>query len=88
MELWQHQSPWLHDEFDRAEEVFPSASYQYVLYGMGARSAVLPGTIEADAELARRARRENAVQTQRMVASLPRHRDLIERIVRHGLQPI
>jgi len=88
MDLWQHQSPWLHDEFDRAEEVFPSASYQYVLYGMGARSAVLPGTIEADAELARRARRENAVQTQRLVASLPRHRDLIERIVRHGLQPI
>ena len=88
MELWQHQSPWLHDKFDRAEEVFPTASYQSVLYGMGARSAVLPGTIEADAELARRARRENAVQTQRMVASLPRHRDLIERIVRHGLQPI
>ncbi|NYD88958.1 tryptophan halogenase family protein [Sphingomonas melonis] len=88
MELWQHQSPWLHDEFDRAEEVFPSASYQYVLYGMGARSAVLPGTTDADAELARRARRETAVQTQRMVASLPRHRDLIERIVRHGLQPI
>ena len=88
MELWQHQSPWLHDEFDRAEEVFPSASYQYVLYGMGARSAVLPGTIEGEAELARRARRENAMQTQRMVASLPRHRELIERIVRHGLQPI
>ena len=55
---------------------------------MGARSAVLPGTIEGEAELARRARRENAMQTQRMVASLPRHRELIERIVRHGLQPI
>ena len=88
MELWRHQSPWLHDEFDRAEEVFPSASYQYVLYGMGATSAVLPGTLDADAELARRARRENQAHTQRLVSSLPRHRDLIERIVRHGLQPI
>jgi tryptophan halogenase len=88
MELWQYQSPWIHDEFDRAEEVFPSASYQYVLYGMGARTTVMPGTIEADAELARRARRENHVQTQRMMSSLPGHRDLIDRIVKHGLQPI
>jgi tryptophan halogenase len=88
MELWRYQSPWLHEEFDRAEEVFPSASYQYVLYGMGARTAVLPGTVEEETEMARRARRENAVQTQRLVNSLPGHRDLIDRIVRHGLQPI
>ncbi len=88
MELWQYQSPWIHDEFDRAEEVFPAASYQYVLYGMGARTAVMPGTIAVDAELARRARRENQVQTQRMTSALPGHRDLIDRIVKHGLQPI
>ncbi len=88
MELWRFQAPWLHDEFDRAEEVFPSASYQYVLYGMGARTAVLPGTIEGEAELARRARRENQMQTQRLISNLPRHRDLIDRIVQHGLQPI
>ena len=67
---------------------FPSASYQYVLYGMGARTAVMPGSIDDDVALARRARRENPVQTQRLVGSLPRHRDLIDRIVRHGLQPI
>lgn len=88
MELWRYQSPWMHDEFDRAEEVFPSASYQYVLYGMGARTAVLPGTIDEDVEFARRARRENQIQTQRLMSSLPAHRDLIDRIVRHGLQPI
>ncbi len=88
MELWRYQSPWLHEEFDRAEEVFPSASYQYVLYGMGARTAVMPGTIDDDAVLAERARRENRMQTQRMMASLPAHRDLIDKIVRHGLQPI
>jgi tryptophan halogenase len=88
MELWRYQSPWLHDEFDRAEEVFPSASYQYVLYGMGARTAVPPGTVDRDADLASRARRENRAQTQRLTSSLPKHRDLIERIVRHGLQPI
>ncbi|SEN07139.1 tryptophan halogenase [Sphingomonas gellani] len=88
MELWQYQSPWLHEEFDRADEVFPSASYQYVLYGMGARTAVMPGSLDEDMALARRARRENQVQTQRLLSSLPGHRELIDRIVRHGLQPI
>jgi len=28
------------DEFDRLEEVFPAASYQYVLYGMGFETQV------------------------------------------------
>lgn len=31
--LWRYHTPWHHD-FDHAQEVFPSASYQYVLYGM------------------------------------------------------
>ena len=38
MKLWKYQSPWFFDEFDRLEEVFPAASYQYVLYGMGFES--------------------------------------------------
>ena len=32
--LWRYQPPSRHD-FYRVEEIFPSASYQYVLYGMG-----------------------------------------------------
>ncbi len=35
MQLWKYQPPWFFDEFDRLEEVFPAASYQYVMYGMG-----------------------------------------------------
>ncbi len=88
MELWRFQSPWLHDEFDRVEEVFPAASYQYVLYGMGARTATMPGVLDEDAAVAARARRENKGHTSRMIAALPRHRDLLERIARHGLQSI
>ena len=34
--LWRHQPPSRYD-LHRVEEVFPSASYQYVLYGMGFR---------------------------------------------------
>ena len=39
--LWRYQSPWQGD-FDRATEVFPAASYQYVLYGMGFRTEPSP----------------------------------------------
>jgi tryptophan halogenase len=86
--LWQYQAPWFHDEFDRVEEVFPAASYQYVLYGMGFRTEVDPGALSAEAKSAEQAMRENAVHTERLRAGLPRHRDLIRKIVEHGLQPV
>lgn len=88
LRLWRHQPPWLHDEFDRVEEVFPTASYQYVLYGMGFRTEVEPEALADERAIAERALRENAVQTDRLRASLPRHRDLIRKIVEHGLQPV
>lgn len=86
--LWRYQSPWFHDEFDRVEEVFPAASYQYVLYGMGFQTEVEPEALAADARIAERTLHENRVQTDRLRAGLPRHRDLIRRIVDHGLQPV
>ncbi|MFB0875571.1 MULTISPECIES: tryptophan halogenase family protein [unclassified Sphingobium] len=86
--LWRYQSPWFHDEFDRVEEVFPSASYQYVLYGMGFRTQVDPASLGRDSRVAERTRRENAALTQKLCAGLPRHRDLIDKIVAHGLQPV
>lgn len=88
MALWDYHAPWLHDEFDRAEEIFPAASYQYVLYGMGHRTAVPPGSFEANADQARRLRRENKLYTDRLMHGLPKHRALIDKIVQHGLQPI
>lgn len=86
--MWKYQAPWNHDEFDRLEEVFPAASYQYVLYGMGFRTEVEPEAVEADARQAERAMRENIKFTERMCAGLPRHRDLLRKIAEHGLQPV
>ncbi|RIA37452.1 tryptophan halogenase [Hephaestia caeni] len=86
--LWRYQSPWFHDEFDRVEEVFPAASYQYVLYGMGYGTEVEPDAVAGDARMAERAMRENMRQTERLRAGLPRHRDLIRKIHEHGLQPV
>ena len=88
LELWRYQAPWFHDEFDRIEEVFPAASYQYVLYGMGFRTEVEAEALADEARIAERVIRENAVQTERLRAGLPRHRDLISKVVEHGLQPV
>lgn len=86
--LWRYQSPGFHDEFDRVEEVFPAASYQYVLYGMGYHTDVNHAGLARDALAADRALRENATLTAKLRAGLPRHRELIDKIITHGLQPV
>lgn len=88
LQLWRYQSPWFHDEFDRAEEVFPAASYQYVLYGMGFRTEVDPVALGRDSHLADRARRENAALCAKLHAGLPRNRELIAKILERGLPSV
>ena len=88
MRLWKHQSPGLLDEFDRLEEVFPAASYQYVLYGMGFKTEVEPLETDMTQSAARRLFDENAQLTQRIRSKLPKNRDLIKKIHEYGLQAI
>jgi tryptophan 7-halogenase len=88
LHLWKYQSPWFFDEFDRLEEVFPAASYQYVLYGMGFRTDVGPMDNADTEETAARLLRENAAMTKQLRSQLPKNRDLIRKIHEHGLQRI
>jgi len=88
MRLWKHQSPGLTDEFDRLEEVFPAASYQYVLYGMGFKTEVEPLEADMTQSAARRMFDENTQLTQRIRSKLPKNRDLIKKIHEFGLQAI
>ncbi len=88
MRLWKHQSPGLLDEFDRLEEVFPAASYQYVLYGMGFKTDVEPLETDMTQSAAKRLFDENAQLTQRIRSKLPKNRDLIKKIHEFGLQTI
>jgi glycine/D-amino acid oxidase-like deaminating enzyme len=83
--LWRHRPPSRRD-FDRVEELFPSASYQYVLFGMGFRPA--PGAYAQARDDAGRAEsyfREAATLTRKMLPALPGNRELIEHIQRHGM---
>ncbi len=86
--LWQHRPPSRHD-FPRAEELFPSASYQYVLYGMGFRPAAGAYALRADdAARADACFREAAALTRRMLPALPSNRALIDHAVQHGMPRI
>ncbi|MES2163871.1 MAG: tryptophan halogenase family protein [Pseudomonadota bacterium] len=84
--LWRHRAPSRND-FNRIEEVFPSASYQYVLYGMGFRSE-FTNPQPQQAALADGYFREAAALTRKMLSALPDNRELINHIKRHGLQKI
>jgi tryptophan 7-halogenase len=86
--LWRYLPPSRHD-FHRIEEVFPSASYQYVLYGMGFRPEATPTTRRCDdADVAESYFREAAALTRKMLPALPGNRELIEHIRRHGMSRI
>jgi hypothetical protein len=86
LDLWRARPPSRRD-FARIEEVFPSASWQYILYGMGFRTEAAPRASDR-ADLADEAFREAARLTSRMLPALPANRELIDHIRRHGLQRI
>jgi tryptophan 7-halogenase len=88
LRLWKYQPPWFLDEFDRLEEVFPAASYQYVLYGMGFRTQVVPYENVGTEALAARFMNENLAMTRKLRSQLPTNRTLIQKIHQYGMQPI
>ena len=77
--VWEQQPPW-HDDSPRVDELFPSASYQYVLYGMGfvPPYAFIPGVNpDRDRERSEELAKSNFDKAQRMLNLLPTNRDLI-----------
>ena len=86
--LWQYQPPW-HQDFTQVDEVFPSASYQYVLYGMGFKTAERATKKRSwDDKKAQMNFSQNAQLTKKLVNGLPTNRDLINKIRQFGLQKI
>ena len=76
LSLWHCRPPARHD-FGRIDEVFPAASYQYVLYGMGFRPhkhALSAPKLQA----AQASFEEVSQQKRRWLAGLPGHRSLID----------
>ena len=82
--LWRHRPP-SRTDFPRIEEVFPAASYQYILFGMRFRHDYGSVIRRSDAPDAADAFfRETAALTRKMLAGLPGNRELIEHIKRQN----
>jgi len=84
--LWQYQPPNIND-FVQNQEVFPSASYQYVLYGMGFETKAYP-TDKAfnNIELAQRYFAHNQETKLKYLNALPSNRELINYIKNNRLR--
>ncbi len=80
--LWRTQPP-SHYDLEQTDEIFPSASYQYVYYGMGGRTESRPTSSLRDSpEAAERFMRENLDLTRRQQQGLPSNRELLELYLR------
>ncbi|NQY50082.1 MAG: tryptophan 7-halogenase [Colwellia sp.] len=88
MTEWQYRAPADHD-FTSNNEVFPAASYQYVLYGMGFKSDYChtPYTLD-DREFANSQFMKNKVLIDKALSSLPNNRELLEKIKTYGFSRI
>ena len=88
MKLWQYRAPADHD-FTSNNEVFPAASYQYVLYGMGFRSDysttayMLEDTVFAKSQFDK-----NKSMINQAVTNLPSNRELLNKVKNHGFSTI
>ena len=83
---WRHRCPWHLDE-RRVDEMFPSASYQYVLYGMNFKSELgKDSRRHSEASLARAhaLKAEVDAQSSRYLQHLPCHRSLLDKAIAHG----
>lgn len=82
LEIWRHRSPWFKDE-TRVDEMFPSASYQYVLYGMefdSSSHSMRRRMAELEQKRAQELFNSNKQKIDSLVANLPSNRDLIAHI--------
>jgi tryptophan 7-halogenase len=75
--LWQYQAP-SYNDFTEIEEVFPAASYQYVLYGMEFNTQIRTTDNRYDNEqIAEKYFNDNKQLTQKYLSGLPSNRELI-----------
>ncbi len=88
MSLWRYRPPGNHD-FTSNNEVFPAASYQYVLYGMGFKSDEqwLKCSVQ-EQQFAEEQLAMNAKAVRQALATLPKNRDLLHKINAFGFSKI
>lgn len=88
LELWRFRPPGSRD-FPDGEEIFPAASHQYVLYGMGFRPQRATHLKRLDDPRAAAQCFQAAAQlTRKYLAGLPSNRELLDHVRAHGLRRV
>ncbi len=88
--LWRHQPPWLEDA-PKFDELFSSASFQYVIYGMGfvtKDSHLALRHEQATREEVGKLLKKNNQKTNRLLATMPSNRELLSKIREFGLPKV
>jgi len=82
LEVWKQRPPW-HADLDLAEQMFPPASYQYILYGMGFESlSGLENRRQSEQEKMHMKKLQEQMRLQRvnLLTHLPTNRQLLQSI--------
>jgi hypothetical protein len=90
LQLWKTQVPW-HFDTPHIDELFPSASFQYVLYGMGFVTEVNSLLDRNNTQMSLHAgtlMQENQKQIKKLLGLLPDNRDLLNKVAEFGFQKI
>lgn len=86
--LWQTQTPYTYDSVV-TEELFPSASYQYIYYGMNGQTQTrLTNKIRAEQHKVQQLIQNNNKKVSQLLGVLPNNRELLNKIKQFGLQKI
>ena len=88
--LWRHRSPW-HQDAEAVDDLFPVASYQYILYGMGFRSEPRhTGSYQQDQRQRQAAElfQKNAARAAQLQQAMPGNRELLDKVREFGFQKL
>jgi flavin-dependent dehydrogenase len=88
--LWRYRSPW-HPDAEAVDDLFPTASYQYILYGMGFRT--LPRHTRSHRQDQRQHQaselfQKNAARATQLQQAMPGNRELLNKVREFGFQKL
>jgi len=90
LSLWRYRGPW-HQDAEAVDDLFPTASYQYILYGMGFESRprhTHSHQHEQRQRLAAEAFREVVTRGAQLRQALPSNRELLNKVREFGFQKL
>jgi 2-polyprenyl-6-methoxyphenol hydroxylase-like FAD-dependent oxidoreductase len=87
LQLWRYQVPSAND-ISHSDVLFPAASYQYVLYGMGFQTELMGSPKPSLQRRAQQLFNENIQKVQKLKLVLDDNRSLLQKIRQHGLPKI